>query len=176
MQGGTIMIAKGLLLFPIAAIGLALAACSALAQTYPDKPIRIVVPSAPGGPTDLPARLASQILPPRLGQPVVVENRPGAAGALGARSVAGAAPDGYLLLAGNTSVFAVLPSVSAGAGYDPTRDFAAVAKVSESYQILVVHPSSPWKTIREFVDHAKTNPGKVNYAHTGPGGLPHLTA
>jgi tripartite-type tricarboxylate transporter receptor subunit TctC len=135
-----------------------------------------VVPSAPGGPTDLPARLASQILPPRLGQPVIVENRPGAAGAIGARSVATAPPDGYLLLAGNTSVFAVLPSVSASAGYDPTKNFAAVAKVSESYQILVVHPSSPWKSVKEFVDDAKANPGKLNYAHTGPGGLPHLAA
>ena len=149
---------------------------SAFAQSYPDKPIRIVVPSAPGGPTDLPARLASQILPPRLGQPVIVENRPGAAGAIGARSVATAAPDGYLLLAGNTSVFAVLPSVSASTGYDPTKNFAAVAKVSESYQILVVHPSSPWKSVKEFIDDAKANPGKLNYAHTGPGGLPHLTA
>jgi tripartite-type tricarboxylate transporter receptor subunit TctC len=149
---------------------------SAFAQSYPDRPVRIVVPSAPGGPTDLPARLASQILPPRLGQPVIVENRPGAAGAIGARSVATAPPDGYLLLAGNTSVFAVLPSVSASAGYDPTKNFAAVAKVSESYQILVVHPSSPWKSVKEFVDDAKANPGKLNYAHTGPGGLPHLAA
>jgi tripartite-type tricarboxylate transporter receptor subunit TctC len=149
---------------------------SAFAQSYPDKPIRIVVPSAPGGPTDLPARLASQILPPRLGQPVIVENRPGAAGAIGARSVATAPPDGYVLLAGNTSVFAVLPSVSASVGYDPTKNFAAVAKVSESYQILVVHPSSPWKSVKEFIDDAKANPGKLNYAHTGPGGLPHLTA
>ncbi len=73
-------------------------------------------------------------------------------------------------------MFAVLPAVSASAGYDPTRNFAAVAKVSESYQILVVHPSSPWKSVGELVDHARRNPGKVNYAHTGPGGLPHLTA
>jgi tripartite-type tricarboxylate transporter receptor subunit TctC len=133
---------------------------SAFAQSYPDKPVRIVVPSAPGGPTDLPARLASQILPPRFGQPVIVENRAGAAGAIGARLVATAPPDGYLLLAGNTSVFAVLPSVSASAGYDPTKNFAAVAKVSESYQILVVNPSSPWKSVKEFVDEAKANPGK----------------
>jgi tripartite-type tricarboxylate transporter receptor subunit TctC len=164
-----------MLLSVVAALCAGLGA-SASAQSYPYKPIRIVVPSAPGGPTDLPARLASQILPPRLGQPVIVENRPGAAGAIGARSVATAPPDGYLLLAGNTSVFAVLPSVSASAGYDPTKNFAAVAKVSESYQILVVHPSSPWKSVKEFVDDAKANPGKLNYAHTGPGGLPHLTA
>src|SRR5208337_793080 len=80
------------------------------------------------------------------------------------------------LLAGNTSVFAVLPSVSASAGYDPTKNFASVAKVSESYQILVVHPSSPWKSVKEFVDDAKANPGKLNYAHTGHRALPHLAA
>jgi tripartite-type tricarboxylate transporter receptor subunit TctC len=168
---------KYMLLSVVAALcaGLGASGARAFAQSYPDRPVRIVVPSAPGGPTDLPARLASQI-PPRLGQPVIVENRPGAAGAIGARSVATAPPDGYLLLAGNTSVFAVLPSVSTGAGYDPTKNFAAVAKVSESYQILVVHPSSPWQSVKEFVDDAKANPGKLNYAHTGPGGLPHLAA
>jgi len=147
----------------------------AAAQDYPDKPIKILVPAAPGGPTDMPARLASQILPSRLGQPVVVENRPGAAGSLATRAVAAATPDGYTLLAGNTSVLAVYPAVSANAGYDP-KTFAAIAKISESYQILVVHPSSPWTSVKEFLDHARANPGKINYAHTGPGGLPHLTA
>src|SRR5215510_8630856 len=137
----------------------------ALAQTYPDKPIKIIVPSAAGGPTDVPARLASQILPPRLGQPIVIENRPGAGGAIGAKAVATAAPDGYTLLVGNTSVLAVIPAVSASAGYDPARSFAPVAKISESYQILVVPPSSPWKSVKELVDDAKANPGKFNYAH-----------
>jgi tripartite-type tricarboxylate transporter receptor subunit TctC len=150
------------------------AAITAQAQSYPTKPIRIIVPSAPGGPTDIPARLASQILP-KLGQSAVVENRPGAGGAIGARAVVSAAPDGYTLLTGNTSVLAVIPAVSASAGYDPIKDFAAVAKVSESYQILVLHPSHPWKTVSELVAYAKANPGKLNYAHTGPGGLPHLT-
>ena len=145
------------------------------AQTYPDKPIKIIVPGAPGGPTDVPARLATQILPPRLGQPVVVETRPGAAGAIGAKAVAAAAPDGYTLLAANTSVLAVIPAVSASAGYDPAKHFAPVAKVSQSFQILVVHPSFPAKTLKEFLDYAKANPGKLNYAHTGAGGLPHLT-
>jgi len=133
------------------------------------------VPAGAGGPTDVPARLASQILQPKLGQPIVIENRPGAGGAIGARAVASALPDGYTLLAGNTSVLAVGPSVSASAGYDPVKDFAAVAKVSESYQILVVHPSQPWKTVKDLVEHSKANPGALNYAHTGAGGLPHLT-
>jgi tripartite-type tricarboxylate transporter receptor subunit TctC len=164
-----------LALSAILALGVATLADRAPAQTYPDKPIKIIVPSAPGGPTDVPARLASQILQPKWGQPVVVENRPGAGGAIGARAVVAAPPDGYTLLAGNTSVLAVLPSVSANAGYDPTKNLAAVAKVSESYQILVVHPSRPWKTVKELVDFSKANPTALNYAHTGNGGLPHLT-
>ena len=143
------------------------------AQTYPDRPIRLIVPSAPGGPTDIPARLLSQILP-KLGQPVVVENRPGAGGAIGARFVATSAPDGYTLLVGNTSVLAVIPAVSASAGYDPDRQFSAIAKFSESYQILVVHPSVAAKTVGDLIANARANPGKLNYAQTGAGGLPHL--
>jgi tripartite-type tricarboxylate transporter receptor subunit TctC len=150
-------------------------AAPAFGQGYPDRPIRLIVPSAPGGPTDIPARLLTQILP-KLGQPAVVENRPGAGGAIGARAVASAAPDGTTLLVGNTSVLAVIPAVSASAGYDPAKSFVPVAKISESYQILVVHPSSSWKSVRELVDDAKANPGKFNLAHTGAGGLPHLTA
>jgi tripartite-type tricarboxylate transporter receptor subunit TctC len=144
------------------------------AETYPDRPIRLIVPSAPGGPTDIPARLLSQILP-KLGQPVVVENRPGAGGAIGARFVATSAPDGHTLLIGNTSVLAVIPAVSASAGYDPDRQFSAIAKFSESYQILVVHPSMAAKTVGELIAYAKASPGRLNYAQTGAGGLPHLT-
>jgi|ERR1043165_7239951 tripartite-type tricarboxylate transporter receptor subunit TctC len=154
------------------------AACAltpAFAQGYPDRPIRLIVPSAPGGPTDIPARLLSQILP-QLGQPAVVENRPGAGGAIGARAAAAAAPDGTTLLVGNTSVLAVIPAVSASGGYDPAKSFTPVAKISESYQILVVHPSTPWNSVKEFIDDARANPGKFNLAHTGAGGLPHLTA
>ena len=147
----------------------------AQAQTFPDKPIKIIVPAAAGGPTDVPARLASQILPPRLNQPIVIENRPGAGGAIGAKAVATAAPDGYTLMAGNTSVFAVIPAVSASAGYDPIKDFAPVAKVSESFQILVVRPSFPANTLKEFIDYAKANPGKVTYSSPGIGTTPHLS-
>jgi tripartite-type tricarboxylate transporter receptor subunit TctC len=146
----------------------------ALAQAYPDKPIRLIVPAGPGGPTDIPARLLSQILP-KLGQPAVIENRAGAGGAIGARAVVAAPPDGYTLLVGNTSVFAVAPAVSASIGYDPTRQLAAVAKFSESYQILVVRPDFPAKTAGELIALAKRRPGELNFAHTGPGGLPHMT-
>lgn len=145
------------------------------AQTYPDHPIKLIVPSAPGGPTDIPARITAGFIP-KLGQPGVVENRPGAGGALGARSVASSPPDGYTLLVGNTSVFAVNPAVSTSAGYDPLKDFAPVAKFSESFQILVVDPSLRVTSVKELLDYIKANPGKLNYAHTGAGGLPHLTA
>jgi tripartite-type tricarboxylate transporter receptor subunit TctC len=145
------------------------------AQTYPDHPIKLIVPSASGGPTDIPARMTAGFIP-KLGQPGVVENRPGAGGALGARSVASSPPDGYTLLVGNTSVFAVNPAVSASAGYDPLQNFAPIAKFSESFQILVVHPSLPVTSVKELLDYVRANPGKLNYAHSGIGGLPHLTA
>jgi len=145
------------------------------AAGFPERTIRLIVPSAPGGPTDIPARMLAQFLP-ALGQPVVVENRPGAGGAIGARSVAAAAPDGHTLLVGNTSVLAVIPAVSASAGYDPMKSFAPVAQISASYQILVVHPSAPWNSVAAFVADAKVHPGKLNVAHAGAGGLPHLTA
>ena len=144
------------------------------AQNFPDRPIRLIVPSAPGGPTDIPARLLSQHIQSRLGQPVVIENRPGAGGAIGARLVAAAAPDGYTLLVGNTSVLAAIPAVSAGAGYDPARHFTAVAQLSKSCQILVVHPRVAANSLAELVADARANPGKLSYAHSGIGGLPHL--
>jgi tripartite-type tricarboxylate transporter receptor subunit TctC len=149
-------------------------AASAQAQGYPNKPIRLIVAAAAGGPTDVPARLASQILQPKLGQPMVVENRPGAGGALGARAVATAAPDGYTLLVGNTSTLAVIPAVSSSAGYDPVKSFVPVIRMTEAFQMLVVNAESPWKTVKEFVDATKADPGKINYGHTGAGGLPHL--
>ena len=108
------------------------------ADDYPTKPIKLIVPAAPGGPTDVPARIASQILQAKLGQPAVVENRPGAGGALGARVVAASPPDGYTLLVGNTSVLAVIPAVSASAGYDPVKNFVPIVRMTESFQILVV--------------------------------------
>jgi tripartite-type tricarboxylate transporter receptor subunit TctC len=160
----------------VAAIALvaALAGKAQAAEDYPNKPIKIIVAAAAGGPTDVPARLASQILTAKLGQPVVIENRPGAGGALGARVVATSPADGYTLLMGNTSTLAVIPAVSTSAGYDPVKNFVPIVKITEGFQILVVHPASPWKSVKELVDDAKANPGKLNYAHTGNGGLPHL--
>jgi len=149
-------------------------AAAMAADDYPNKSVKLILPAAAGGPTDVPARIASQILQPKLGQPVVIENRPGAGGALGARVVATAAPDGYTLLVANTSVLAVIPAVSASAGYDPVKNFVPIVRMTESFQILVVNADSPWKTLKAFVDDCKANPSKINYAHTGAGGLPHL--
>lgn len=158
-----------------AAFGAATAFSSAArAQTYPVRPIKIIVPAAAGGPTDVPARFAQQFLPAKLGQPVVIESRAGAGGALGARAAAAASPDGYTLMMGNTSTLAVIPAVSESAGYDPIKNFTPIVDVMGGFQILVVHPDSPWKTVKDFVAYAKANPGKLNYAHTGAGGLPNL--
>ena len=148
----------------------------AYAQDYPTKPITIIVPAAAGSPSDFPARLATQILPQRLGQPVVVEYRPGAAGAIGARAAASAAPDGYTLFIGNSSTLAAIPAVSTHLNYDPVKDFAPIIEIMRGFQILVVDPGSPWKTVKDLVTYAKANPGKLNYGNTGTGGVPDLAA
>jgi tripartite-type tricarboxylate transporter receptor subunit TctC len=175
---GHIAVAACIVLFAMAA---AARAQDVAGGAWPDRPIRLIVPSAPGGPTDIPARLLSQHVLTRLGQPVVIENRPGAGGAIGARFVAGATPDGYTLLVGNTSVLAVIPAVSGSAGYDPARHFTAVAQFSQSCQILVVRPqlaAGPFgelKSVGELIAYAQAHPGRLSYAHSGAGGLPHLT-
>jgi tripartite-type tricarboxylate transporter receptor subunit TctC len=165
---------QGVCTLAIAPLCFGLITVPANAQGYPEKPIKIVVAAAPGGPTDVPARLAAQILSPKLGQPVVVENRAGAGGAIGAREVATAAPDGYTLLMGNTSTLAVIPAVSTTAGYDPIKNFMPIVRITEGFQILVVHPSSPWRSVKQVIDDTNMKPGMINYAHTGAGGLPHL--
>ena len=164
------------LLIASAICGLYLAALSApaIGEDWPARPIRLIIAAAAGGPNDLPARIASQILTPRLGQPVVIEYQPGAGGAIGARMAAHAKPDGYTLFMGNTSTLAAIPAVSRSAGYDPVKDFLPIGKIAEGFLILAVNPASPWKTVKDFVDYAKANPGKINFANSGPGSLPNL--
>jgi len=162
----------------IAAIaGLVLLAASMplLAQSYPDRVIKLIVPAPPGGQTDVLARYLGQQLQNALGHTIVVDNRAGAGGALGARAAATAEPDGYTLFFGNTSTLAVIPAVSRKAGYDPVKNFAPIASVSESYMILTVHPDFPARTIQEFIAYARANPGKLNFAHAGAGNVTHLT-
>jgi tripartite-type tricarboxylate transporter receptor subunit TctC len=110
------------------------------AQAYPTKVIRMIVPAGPGGPTDVLARLVADRMSAALGQPVVIDNRGGGGGAIGAKAVAAADPDGYTLLFGNTATLANIPAISKSAGYDSARNFAGVAKVMDSYQVLVVSP------------------------------------
>ena len=144
------------------------------AQAYPTKPIKMMVPAGAGGPTDVLARLIGDRMTAALGQPVVIDNRPGAGGAIAAKAVAGADPDGYTLLFGNTATFANIPAVSKSAGYDPTKNFAAVAKVMDSYQILVVNPELPVKSVADLTAYAKANPNKLNYGAAGPANLTNL--
>ena len=146
------------------------------AQNHPAKPIKLVVPFGPGGPTDVAARLASLIIQSNLGQSVLIENRPGAGGALGTRAVASADPDGYTLLLGTVATLGALPAVTKSPGFDPVRSFAPVAKLTESSAVLVVPPSLSANTLGELIALAKANPGKLNYASAGVGNQTHLNA
>ena len=170
------MITRRTALSAAAAAAAVIAARSAWAQAgYPDKLIKMYVPAPAGGQTDVLARLLAQKIQAAVGQNVIIDNRPGAGGALGARTLAAAEPDGYSLFYGNTSTLAVIPAVSKNPGYDPVKNFAPIASVSESYMILVVHSSFPAKSVQEFVAYAKANPGKLNFGHAGAGNVTHLT-
>src|SRR4051794_1273257 len=127
------------------------------AQSYPERPIRIVVPFPAGGPTDVAARLAAQSLSSRLGQNVVVENLAGAGGRLGAKAVADATPNGYTLLLGGTNVNAIAASLSKNLGFDPIKSFAPVAAVTVDFMALAASPRVPADTFEQFVQHAKNN-------------------
>src|SRR5712671_5907248 len=148
----------------------------ASAETYPDRMIKIVVPFTPGGPVDLVARLVAQRMAPALGQSVVVENRAGAGGVIGVKTVVNAEPDGYTLLFGNVSTLAVIPAVTHNREYDPARNFVPVAKVSDSPELLVVDPALPVHSVGELVAHAKARPGTLNYGSSGYGNATHLSA
>jgi tripartite-type tricarboxylate transporter receptor subunit TctC len=157
-----------------AAFALFLAA-PALAQNYPDRPVRIIVPTPAGGPVDVMARLIAAALPASLGQNVIVENKPGAGNTLGSRFVAEAAPDGYTLMVSAASGLIISPIIYKTAGYD-AASFAPIALVAETPQLLVINAQLPFKTVAELVAYAKANPGKLNYSTGGSGTLPHLAA
>ena len=146
---------------------------AAAAQTYPVKPVRIIVPFAPGG-VDVTARLIADRLTAALGQPFIVENRPGAGGSVGAKVVTSSDPDGYTLMFSTPGPVVVSPLINRNAGYDTLKNFAPVAIVSRSPLLLIVHPSVPAKTVKELVAYAKANPGKVHYPSPGFGTQPHL--
>jgi tripartite-type tricarboxylate transporter receptor subunit TctC len=152
-----------------------LIAVSAHAQPYPGKAIRMILAFPPGGPTDINARIFAAKLSEQLGQPVVVENKPGAGGNLAAAEAARANADGYTLFY-NTSAISIAPALYSKIGYDPVLDFAPVALTATVPLVLAVNPGVPAKSVKEFVAYAKANPGKLNYASSGSGTITHLAS
>lgn len=161
-----------LVTFAFAAV---LAAATTHAETYPEKPIHIVVPFSPGSATDVTTRAIAQTLSERLGQPVIIDNRPGAGGSIGAALVARAAPDGYTLLV-HSSGHTVNPSIFAHLGYDTQKDFAGISMLAELPNVLVVPPAKGWKKTSDLVNAAKAEPGKLSYGSAGTGSGTHMNA
>ena len=147
----------------------------ALAQSYPAKPIRMIVPFPAGGATDILARALSQKLGEKIGQTVVVENRPGAGGTIGADAASKSAADGYTLLLATSSTHSIGPAINPKIPYNADSDFTPIAYVASSPNVVVVPNTMPVKTMREFIDYARKNPGKLNYASSGNGTIVHLT-
>src|SRR5438876_6612930 len=146
----------------------------AWAQDYPNKPGRMVVGVPPGGGTDVVARILSPRLGELLGQPIVIDHRPGATGTVAAGQVAKSAPDGYTIMMGHVSVNAIAPSLFANLPYDVSRDFAPIALAAAVPHLVVVHPSLPVATLKELVAYLKTQPGKLTFPSAGNGSMPHL--
>jgi tripartite-type tricarboxylate transporter receptor subunit TctC len=145
------------------------------AQTYPAKPVRLIVPFPAGGATDILSRALSQELAKKLGQSIVIDNKPGAGGTIGALAAAKADPDGYTLLLTTSSTHSIGPAINPRLPYDPETDFTPVVYVASSPQVILVPMSSPAKTLREFIEHARKNPGRLNYASSGNGTISNLS-
>ena len=156
-------------------LAVALAPAATPAQEYPAKAIRMVVPFAPGGTSDIIGRALGQKLSEAWMQPVVMDNRSGVAGSIGAAAAAKAPPDGYTMVVGNVGPVAVNPSIYKSVGYDPLKDFTPITLAVTAPQILVVHPSVPAKTFREFMALVKAHKGKITFGSSGPGSISHLS-
>jgi tripartite-type tricarboxylate transporter receptor subunit TctC len=159
-----------------AAATLAFALGGVHAQNYPSKPVRLIVPFPAGGATDLFARTLSQKLSEKMGTTLVVENRPGAGGTLGSDLAAKASPDGYTLLLSTSSTHSIGPNLNPRMPYDAVRDFTPISQVGNAPSIMLVPNSSPAKTVKEWIDYAKKNPGRLNYASSGNGTIVQLSA
>lgn len=151
------------------AVLIVLTAGAANAQNYPTKPINMIVPFAPGGASDIVARIISPLLSKELGQQIVVDNRGGASGNIGVAYAARASNDGYNVLLGNIGTMAINPALFQKFQVKPVRDFIAITQVVDAPTALVLHPSIPAKTVKEFIEYAKARPGKLNYGTAGPG-------
>ncbi len=158
----------------LCAAGAAVISTAAYAQGYPDKAVRVIVPFAPGGSTDIVARIMSQKLSERLKQSFVIDNRGGGGGNIGSDLVAKAPPDGYLLLIGTVGSLTINPSLYRKMPYDPLKDLAPIAYFGSTPNVLVVHPSLPVKSVKELITLARSKPGQLNYASAGTGGSVHL--
>src|SRR6478609_3153684 len=182
MPGRCAVSGKQFLLTRRQSLAAGLAACLALlfaapavAQGYPNRPVKIIMPFAPGGPTEFIIRLVADRLTATLGQAFVIENRPGGAGGtVGAKSVAVAEPDGYTLLFSSPGPLVTAAAVYKSLDYDPIRSFAPIAMLIYAPQMLVVHPSVPASSLPAFVAHAKSNPGKITFGSSGYGTQPHM--
>jgi tripartite-type tricarboxylate transporter receptor subunit TctC len=155
-------------------LGITFGATTAGSETYPTRPIKIIVPTPAGGPVDAVARVLAHALSPLLGQGLIVDNRAGAGNTIGSKEAALADPDGYTLLFSSASGLVIAPMLHPQAGYDPITSYEPIALVAESSNILVVNPSVPAKSVQDLVAYAKANPGKVNFSSGGVGVLPHL--
>jgi tripartite-type tricarboxylate transporter receptor subunit TctC len=148
---------------------------AAAAQDYPRKPIRLIMPNAPGSSIDLLGRIVAQKLGDALGEQIVIENRPGAGGVIGMEAVKTAAPDGYTLLAASTAAMTIIPHLRGNLPYDPLKDFAFVSTYALTPNALVVSPALPIQSARELIDYVKARPGATNMASAGPGSQSHLS-